>query len=127
MEKQLKDLLWTEELFETQFISNRGDVYNIKEIHSSPYTPKTFVPKISTRISNLLNRIMNKKVEPQPKYEFDYGIASCRLASGIRYTVLIGEQLNDRANPTKAEIKTSLEKDARLISDLGPNAGYVLF
>ena len=111
----LKDLIFTPQVFETSFINARGEVYSINRLESSP----EFALKSTNAFRRFIKRVLNRT------QGFDYGLACGRLTGGIRYTIGVGEHLNDRVNPTQAEIIQSQQRCERRISSMGPEAAYL--
>ena len=118
MPQTLQDLFFQPDFFETSFIEPNGQVYSVQSV-SSPMPP-------IGRIRRALGSFGILRFGNSSKRKIDYGIAHCRLASGIRYTLSIEEHLSDRANPTVLEVHSSMEVDSTILDSLGPERLYLL-
>ena len=117
MSKPLKELLFDPSFFETHFIDAEGKVYRIQSVAS--HLPE------SGRLSNVFGALKRLCFGDSLPVDFDYGIAHCRLGSNIRYTISLGDHLNDRTNPTIQEIQSSEKQCADLVESFGDDRLYL--
>jgi hypothetical protein len=109
MAEKLADFLDRPKIFETPFVDDLGNVYIINEVHSN-------LQNVS-RVRQFLRSFKRR--------EMDYGVASCRLPFGIRYTIDLKEHLGDRANPNSSEVEKCEERCGNLITDAYKNRVYL--
>jgi hypothetical protein len=107
MSKTLRDFIGKKDLFDSTFVDKEGHVYFIESV-SFPQARLSFAERF-------LNR---------PKT--NYGVASCRLAFGIRYTIPLSEHLDDSSNPSEEEVNASRGRCQGLIEDFGADSAYLV-